>query len=187
MPLNYYRLHGHAAYDGEPVSQLEHAMQTTTLAQVIHPDDHEFIIAAFLHDIGHLMPTETEEEQMKGYGVMSHELRGAQYLKSQGFSDKICRLVAGHVTAKRYLVTTDTHYYDQLSEASKITLQYQGGLMTPEELATFEADELFALHLQLRRLDEQAKLTDQPPIDMAWMESLIHDHLKTTHQNTPTT
>jgi hypothetical protein len=59
--------------------------------------------------------------------------------------------------------------------------------MTPEELATFEADELFALHLQLRRLDEQAKLTDQPPIDMAWMESLIHQHLKTTHQNTPTT
>jgi predicted HD phosphohydrolase len=45
---------GHAAYFGEPVSQREHALQTAHLAdQKGGPDS--LIVAALLHDIGHLL------------------------------------------------------------------------------------------------------------------------------------
>ena len=170
MPFDLYRTLGYQAYDGEPVSQLEHATQTAELARVLHPDDPEFVLAAFLHDVGHLLPTESAAEQMGAYGVRSHEARGAAYLRQQGFSEKICRLVEGHVAAKRYLVSTDPGYFGRLSDASKITLMHQGGMMTAEEQAAFEADSLFEQHLQLRRLDEQAKVSGGPSPDWAWVE-----------------
>ena len=170
--LDLYRTLGHQAYDGEPVSQLEHAAQTAELARTLQPDDPEFVLAAFLHDVGHLLPTDSAAEQMGIYGVRSHEARGAQFLRAQGFSEKICRLVEGHVAAKRYLVSTDPDYFGRLSDASKITLMHQGGMMTAEEHAAFEADPLFEQHLQLRRLDEQAKVSGGPAPDWAWVERL---------------
>ena len=171
--LDLYRTLGHQAYDGEPVSQLEHATQTAELARALRPNDPEFVLAAFLHDVGHLLPTDSAAEQMGNYGVRSHEARGAQFLRSQGFFEKICRLVEGHVAAKRYLVTTDLDYLSRLSDASKITLMYQGGMMTTEEQAAFEADPLFEQHLQLRRLDEQAKVSGGPAPDWAWVEEMV--------------
>ena len=54
MPFDLYRTLGYQAYDGEPVSQLEHAPQTAGLARVLHPAGPEFVLAAFLHDGGHL-------------------------------------------------------------------------------------------------------------------------------------
>jgi 2-amino-1-hydroxyethylphosphonate dioxygenase (glycine-forming) len=173
MPFHLYRSLGHQAYDGEPVSQLEHAAQTAELARALCPDDPEFALAAFLHDVGHLLlPTDAETERMGHYGVRNHEARGAQFLRSQGFSEKICRLVEGHVAAKRYLVSTDPDYFARLSPASKITLMHQGGMMTAEERADFEADSLFQQHLQLRRFDEQAKVAGGPVPDWAWVEQL---------------
>ncbi len=172
MPFHLYRNLGHQAYDGEPVSQLEHATQTAELARVLHPEDPEFVLAAFLHDVGHLLPTDSETEQMGIYGVRSHEAQGAAYLREQSFSEKICRLVEGHVAAKRYLVSTDPDYFGRLSDASKITLMHQGGMMTAEEQADFEADPLFKQHLQLRRLDEQAKVSGGSALDWAWVEQL---------------
>lgn len=170
-----YHEHGHEAYHGEPVNQLEHAVQAAELAQKAFPDDPEFILAAFLHDYGHLC--DSEEGHMDGFGVWDHESVGAQKLQDLGFSRKITRLVANHVMAKRYLVSTDPLYFADLSPASKITLIKQGGLLTPEEQAKFEQDELFEQHIALRRLDEQAKLTDQPVPDIAWLEELMETHL----------
>ena len=45
---------GHAAYFGEPVSQLEHALQTAHQADQRGAPDY-LIAAALLHDIGHLL------------------------------------------------------------------------------------------------------------------------------------
>ena len=45
---------GHAAYFGEPVSQLEHALQTAHRADQRGVPDY-LMIAALLHDIGHLL------------------------------------------------------------------------------------------------------------------------------------
>ncbi|MCK6693544.1 MAG: phosphohydrolase, partial [Thermoanaerobaculia bacterium] len=92
-------------------------------------------------------------------------------------SEKIVRLVAGHVQAKRYLVSTDTDYYAGLSEASKITLEKQGGLLSPEEQHAFEQDPLFEQHLALRRIDERAKVEGLPVGELDWLEKLMRAHL----------
>jgi putative nucleotidyltransferase with HDIG domain len=170
---NQYLSRGHEAYHGEPVSQLEHAVQSAEWAKETRPDDEEFILAAFLHDYGHLC----ENDGMEGYGVWSHETVGADALRQMGFSEKIAQLVANHVEAKRYLVSTDSTYFDALSEASKITLEKQGGRMTMEQMADFERDALFKLHIALRRLDEKAKVAGRPVTEIAWLEELLRRHL----------
>ncbi len=172
-----FRNRGHEEYHGEPVSQLEHALQTAVLAKRDHPNDPEFIIAAFLHDYGHLCGSVSGDDNMDGYGIRQHELIGADALARLGFSEKITRLIAGHVQAKRYLVSTDPAYYEGLSEASKFTLEKQGGLLTPEEQSAFEQDSLFDLHIALRRLDEQAKEPEMPVTSLGWLEDLMRSQL----------
>lgn len=58
-------------------------------------------------------------------GKASHEILGEQYLRELGFSDKVCQLVGAHVMAKRYLTAIDEHYYNDLSQSSKMTLKFQ--------------------------------------------------------------
>ncbi len=169
-----FRQRGDEAYHGEPVSQLEHAVQTAELAKQGHPNDPDFILAAFLHDFGHLC--ETEAGDMDGYGTWDHEAVGARTLRKLGFSEKIARLVENHVLAKRYLVSTNPLYFADLSPASKITLIKQGGLLSATEQRDFEQDSLFELHIALRRLDEQAKITGQAAPDLAWLEELMSEH-----------
>ena len=169
-----FRNRGHEEYHGEPVSQLEHTVQTAELAKISHPNDAEFILAAFLHDFGHLC--ETDLGDMDGYGTWDHEEVGARTLRMLGFSNKITRLVKNHVYAKRYLVSTSPLYFAELSPASKITLIKQGGLLSKEEQQAFEQDPLFELHIALRRLDEQAKMVGQPEPDVSWLEELMQGH-----------
>ena len=175
-----FRDRGHEEYHGEPVSQLEHALQTAALAKRDHPNDPEFIIAAFLHDYGHLCGSVSGDDNMDGYGIRQHELIGAGVLARLGFSEKITRLIAGHVQAKRYLVSTDPAYYEGLSEASKFTLEKQGGLLTPEEQSAFEQDSLLELHIALRRIDDEAKVSGQPAQNMDWLQPLILEHLSSS-------
>jgi predicted HD phosphohydrolase len=115
---------------------------------------------------------------MDGYGVVDHERLGAGYLRLKGFSEDIASLVENHVQAKRYLTYRYPDYYGHLSEASKKTLIFQGGMMTENEAITFESDPLFELHLKLRRWDEKAKVQDQglPPLEK--YETMILHHLK---------
>lgn len=123
--FHLYEAFGGEEYAGEKVSQLEHMLQAAQLAIEDNQDD-EVVLAAFFHDIGHLLPVHDEYESMDGFGVTDHENVGASYLKSLGFSEKLCRLIASHVNAKRYLTYKYPGYYQQLSEASKATLEYQG-------------------------------------------------------------
>jgi putative nucleotidyltransferase with HDIG domain len=176
--LSLFQERGHEAYHGEPVSQLEHAVQSAELAKRDHPNDPEFILAAFLHDLGHLCAAENGE--MDGYGIQDHEAIGAKTLRTLGFSDKIARLVENHVQAKRYLVSTEPLYFTNLSPASKITLLKQGGLLTRAEQQDFESDPLFEFHLALRRLDEQAKIEGSPKTDLSWIETLMTEHFSQT-------
>ena len=46
-------------YIGEPISQLEHALQCAQHAKHAHADD-ETIVAALLHDIGHLLVNDSQ-------------------------------------------------------------------------------------------------------------------------------
>jgi predicted HD phosphohydrolase len=103
---------------------------------------------------------------MDGYGVKRHEKIGADFLRSKGFSERLARLVEGHVQAKRYLTFKDSTYYDSLSEASKRTLTFQGGPMNKNEAIQFENDSLFESMIRMRRWDEMAKEENVPVMDL---------------------
>jgi len=155
--FSLYENYGAADYIGEPVSQIEHMCQAAQLAEAEGYDD-EVILASFFHDIGHLCEHIYETKQMDCYGVMDHESLGGEYLREKGFSEKIARLVESHVPAKRYLTFKYPEYYNKLSEASKATLDKQGGRMDDAEAKQFEADNLYLLFIKIREWDDKAKI-----------------------------
>ena len=175
--LALYQRFGGEDYIGEPVSQIEHMCQCAQLAEAGGYDD-EVILAAFFHDIGHLLEYVMPAGQMDGFGVVDHEKLGAKYLRQQGFSGKVSKLVASHVQAKRCLTYKYPEYFNQLSAASKRTLEYQGGVMSSEEGLKFEADELHHLYIQLRRWDEAAKLEQIPLPSLDTFRSMMIKHLQ---------
>lgn len=164
---NLFAQSGQDAYFGEPVTQLEHALQCAQLAEQAGADD-ETVVAAFLHDIGHLLPPDQANGYMDGYGTVDHEKLGADFLRERGFSEKVAQLIEHHVNAKRYLVFKNPTYFARLSEASLKTLEFQGGPMTADEAAAFEANPYFKGILQMRTWDEQAKIPGLPTPDIAY-------------------
>lgn len=153
--------YGNADYIGEAISQIEHAAQA---AQCAERDgfDEETILAALFHDIGHICVQEDAYKDMGGFGNQEHEKVGEEFLRRKGFSDKVVALVTNHVAAKRYLTFKFPEYYDKLSDASKKTLEYQGGRMNADEAVTFEADPYFTESIKLREWDEEAKEVGVP-------------------------
>jgi phosphonate degradation associated HDIG domain protein len=174
--MDLYEHHGGSEYAGEKLSQLEHMVQAAQLAEEKGFDE-EVILAAFLHDIGHIAEEATGENEMDAFGLKDHEAIGAEFLLIKGFSPKIARLVASHVNAKRYLTKKDPDYYNQLSEASKKTLEFQGGKMSTEEADAFEKDPLFHEIILMRRWDEQAKITDKPLPELTRYRTMMINHL----------
>ncbi|CAE7537135.1 unnamed protein product, partial [Symbiodinium microadriaticum] len=57
-----------------------------------------------------------------------------------------------------YLCFSQPEYYDKLSDASKTTLKYQGGIMSLEEACAFESDPCHQIYVLMRQWDEQAKV-----------------------------
>ena len=182
--MSLYKEHGGAEYAGEKVSQLEHMVQAAQLAEAQGYDE-EDILAAFLHDSGHISEAAKGDESMSAsrrmddFGIKDHEELGAEFLRERGFSKKIARLVESHVEAKRYLTFKDAAYYANLSEASKRTLEYQGGPMAAEEAAAFEQYPLFDLIIRMRNWDEQAKIEHQPLPDLQHYRGMMLHHLRT--------
>lgn len=170
--IHLYQDHGSLEYAGEKVTQLEHAFQSAELARESGCDD-EMILAAFLHDIGHICISEGHLQAMEGYGVMHHETLGGAWLKQRGFSDRLIQLVTAHVSAKRYLVATDPSYYESLSIASRKTLVYQGGPMSQEEAENFRQNPLFHEMLEMRQFDEKAKIEKVTNPDWDYLRDLI--------------
>ena len=163
-------------YIGEPVSQIEHMCQAAQLAED-EGYDNEVILGAFFHDIGHLCEHIMHTEQMDGYGVVDHEKLGREFLQSKGFSSKISTLVESHVLAKRFLTFKYPEYYEKLSEASRQTLVMQGGVMSQEEAATFEADEFHPLYIKLREWDDKAKEINSPLPSLEKYKLIALNHL----------
>jgi len=175
--MQYYEHHGGEEYAGEKVTQLEHMVQAAQLAEEQGYDE-EVILAAFLHDIGHLCEEGRGENQMGEFGIKNHEEIGAEFLAKKGFSKKVARLVESHVEAKRYLTYKDPEYYDQLSDASKKTLEYQGGRMEKDEAEAFEKYPLFDLIIKMRRWDEQAKVEHKALPNLDHYRKMILHHLE---------
>ncbi len=174
--ISLYKNYGNQDYIGEPVSQIEHMCQCAQLAEK-GKFDNEVILAAFFHDIGHLCEHIMDVDYMDDYGILDHEKIGADFLAAKGFSRKITKLIESHVAAKRYLTYKNPAYYAKLSEASKSTLNFQGGRMAEVEAKAFEKDKLFPLYITLRGWDEQAKDEHIPLPDLTIYRNMIIDHL----------
>ena len=154
-------------YIGEKVTMSEHMIQTAMLAEKAKCND-DLICSCLLHDYGHFIlenPDELVKENLDG----KHEDIGYEYLKNI-FKKEIIEPIKYHVQAKRYLAR-DEKYFELLSEASKISLKLQGGVLNDNEAAKFEAQDYFKSTILLRKFDEAAKKTDIK------MKS-IHDYKK---------
>lgn len=175
-----YEQFGHADYIGEPVSQLEHMSQAAQLA-IQEGFDDEVVLAAFFHDIGHLCVAKNAANDMGGYGIKQHEKVGADYLRKKGFPERVALLVENHVQAKRYLTYKYPTYYEALSEASKATLQFQGGPMSAVEAGLFEKNPMFDVSLLMRKWDELAKEMNTPIVDLSILKQKAEEVLRTSH------
>ena len=145
-----YRDRGDAAY-GEGVSQMEHALQCGVLA---HEDGAppNLVIAALLHDVGHLF----EDEDRAVQSDLHHEITGARSL-SLLFGLGVRTPIALHVPAKRYLCFREPGYMDELSEASVASLQLQGGPFDADQAERFERRPYWRQAVALRRYDDLGK------------------------------
>ena len=146
---------GGEAYFGEPVSQLEHALQTAYHAERANASP-SLVVAALLHDIGHLLHELPEHVADLGIDAR-HEDVGHAWL-AQYFGPEITAPVRMHVDAKRYLCATDAAYLRRLSPASVQSLQLQGGPFTAGEASAFEARPFARDAVRLRRWDDLAKI-----------------------------
>jgi 2-amino-1-hydroxyethylphosphonate dioxygenase (glycine-forming) len=155
-----YIKHGCSNYIGEPISQIEHSLQAAERAEEDGAPI-SCIVAALLHDVGHMIGLERSLSSQKGNcGIESHEDVGAKYLHNLGFDDMVCSLVQNHVRTKRYLASLEPSYVDTLSQGSRLSLIEQGGKMSDEERSEFEKDPYFDWHMSLRKWDDLAKRTN---------------------------
>ena len=144
-------------YD-EDISQLEHAVQCAALARDAGAAD-DLVIAALLHDIGHLLELESQSGNVNIEIDDRHESTGTKYLAKM-FGPGVTAPIALHVDAKRYLCAIEPTYFATLSAGSVRSLELQGGPMSPDEAIRFEGLAGFEAAVALRRWDEQGKLTD---------------------------
>jgi len=140
-------------YIGEKVTITEHMIQSAMLAEK-NKSSSSLICASLLHDYGHFILDDPEElvNQKKDGG---HEEIGYQYLKKY-FVREVVEPIKNHVKAKRYLVR-DQKYFQILSQASKTSLDLQGGAMNNLEAIKFEKENFFDNSIKLRKFDEAAK------------------------------
>lgn len=155
---------GEEAYFGEPVSQLEHVLQTAWKAEQANAPD-SLIIAALLHDVGHLLHKLPEDIADQGIDA-KHERIGGGWL-TKYFSPAVAEPVKLHVTAKRYLCAVDAAYQARLSPASIQSLALQGGVMDAAAIQDFEQNQFHSDAVALRRWDDEAKIIGLtvPPLE----------------------
>jgi phosphonate degradation associated HDIG domain protein len=145
---------GDRAYDGEPVTQLEHALQTAALAQ----DDGAapaLVTAAFLHDLGHLVHDLGESPTLRGLDDV-HQYAALPFLRGL-FDAEVLQPIRLHVDAKRFLCAARPGYYDALSADSKRSLALQGGVFAAEDADAFIRQPYAADAVRLRIWDDRAK------------------------------
>ncbi len=153
--LDLFATQGASAYHGEDVSQEEHALQAAELAEREGAPD-SLVVAALLHDVGHLLDGQDEDLAVRGVDGR-HEEAGCAWL-SRHFGPEVTEPIRLHVAAKRYLCAVDPSYLSGLSPASRLSLQLQGGPMTPGEVAEFEGNAYYRDAVRLRHWDDTAKV-----------------------------
>jgi gamma-butyrobetaine dioxygenase len=155
---------GDELYIGEPVTIGQHMLQAAALAQR-DGSPPELVAAALLHDYGHLLTDLPEHSAEQGIDT-EHEELGFAYLEEL-FPAGVTEPIRLHVAAKRYLVAVDESYRAELSPASVLSLELQGGPMSAEEVAQFERGGHAEAACRLRRYDDAGKdpSAEVPPLE----------------------
>ena len=142
---------------------LAHALQCGAILRTEHPDDAELAVAGLVHDIADAVHPDDHTD---------HDRRGADLVRDL-LGARVAHLVGAHVIAKRYLVTTDPAYRNQLSVRSVETLARQGDALEATDLTALGTDPDLAAILDLRRADERAKdPTARVPALDSWTATL---------------
>ena len=139
---------GHEQYTGEPVTMLQHALQSGYLGEMEGAND-ELVTAAFLHDLGHLLHDLGDTPSLHGVDDV-HQYRVVPFLRGL-FSDAVIDAIQRHVDAAR------PEYYESLSEDSKRSLKLQGGIFSKVEAERFFAEPGATDAVRLRLWDDLAK------------------------------
>ena len=160
-------------YIGEKLTMSDHMIQSAMLAEKSKCND-DLICSCLLHDYGHFI-IENPDTLVKNNEDGEHESIGYEYLK-KFFSKEIVEPIKYHVIAKRYLVRKKK-YFNQLSEASKISLKLQGGMLNKKESKEFEKNKFFKDAINLRKFDEFAKKTNIKMKNISQYEDLLRSKL----------
>jgi phosphonate degradation associated HDIG domain protein len=149
-----FRDKGDREYAGEPVSQLEHALQSAALADAEGASE-ELVAAALLHDLGHLVNDLGETPTARGLDD-GHQYAALKLLRG-ALPPSVLEPIRLHVDAKRYLCATDPDYLALLSPDSVRSLALQGGVFDAEAARRFDAQPFAADAVRVRLWDDRAK------------------------------
>jgi len=164
-----FAAHGTRMYSGEPVTQLEHALQSAALAEEAGAPA-SLITASLLHDLGHMLNDQGETPTLRGIDD-KHEFVAIPRLRGL-FPDAVLAPIRLHVDAKRYLCArgdgsrSGAAYLAALSADSLRSLRLQGGVFTPQA-DVFIAQPFATDAVRLRCWDDLAKVAGRatPPLE----------------------
>ena len=145
---------GAEQYSGEPVTQLEHALQTAHLAEQSGADD-ALVSAYLLHDLGHLLNQQGDTPTLRGIDD-THQYFALPFLRGL-FPAAVLDAIRLHVDAKRYLCQANAAYHAKLSNDSKRSLALQGGVFSTAQAAAFLGQSGARDAVLLRQWDDLAK------------------------------
>ena len=151
--------------EGLTFSELDHGLQTAAILETTHPDDLELQVAGLVHDLAH---------PWDGPGQPEHHRMGARAVEGL-LGERVALLVEAHVDAKRYLVATDPDYQAALSPGSVVTLQAQGGPLSPDEIRVVEQRPDWDAAVALRRADDGAKRAGAVVADLDHWIAALHE------------
>jgi predicted HD phosphohydrolase len=144
------------------VTQLEHALQTATLAEAAGAND-ALVTAALLHDLGHMMCMDDED----CHGVDDfHEYRALPLLRS-AFDESVLGPITLHEAAKRMLSATEPAYYATLSPLAKRALMLQGGPFCTADATQFIVTRFAREAILICRWGDRATIPRTPTENLA--------------------
>jgi predicted HD phosphohydrolase len=187
----------------EPITQWSHAVQCMSNAKK-RGYSNELVISSLLHDIGHFLVSNDENNHENMYknnhknnhennheniykrlsscvdinhGDDHHEMKGAEFLKNQGFPLCITEPIRFHAVAKYEKCMLDKDYKNSLSPASKqtLSLQVSQGVGFMNTYLEFKHSVFYKNAMMLREVDDESKkiLTEHEIDELASLEDIV--------------